>query len=314
MVDQQTGIIQLSEELQKIAIEELNELPSRIPQDLEILKTWLKQLPHLRARTDDRILIQFLRGCKYSLEKAKKKMEYMYEIKSKYPEYFLITNVDDPKFRSYHNTGTMIPLPIPLNDNGPRLIMVRFTFSGKEFRVMDSIRYMSALLEVLGVYDPYASINGFIYIMDFSQCGYEHVKEVNPTIMKLLITVKEKCLPMRFKGLYVINLEGYQEQLLKVALTFMPEKLRNRIFICGKDVSILEKHLPKKYLPHQYGGENGNLDELCAEYNHVWDEHRDYFQENSKCGIDEHLRLSKSVFSDFDELGVGGSFRRIEVD
>lgn len=93
----------LNAELQMIAIEELGEVPARIAEDLQALKDWIRKEPHLRARTDDQFLIQFLRGSKYSLEKAKDKLDQFYALKTKYPELFSVTNVDDPKFRNFHN-------------------------------------------------------------------------------------------------------------------------------------------------------------------------------------------------------------------
>lgn len=95
----------LTEHLQKVAIKELAEVPSRIPEDLQALKTWIKQQPHLRARMDDQFLIQFLRGCKYSLERAKEKLDLYFTLKSKYPQMFAPTDVDDPNFRLMHNLG-----------------------------------------------------------------------------------------------------------------------------------------------------------------------------------------------------------------
>lgn len=95
----------LSEELQKAATELLGEDPSRIPADLEILKTWIKQQPHLRANTDDQFLLAFLRGCKYSMEKTKSKIDKFFTLKSKLPEFFGATDVDDPKFREILKLG-----------------------------------------------------------------------------------------------------------------------------------------------------------------------------------------------------------------
>lgn len=40
----------LSDELQKVAIVELNEDPKRITQDLETIKEWIKKTPHLNSR------------------------------------------------------------------------------------------------------------------------------------------------------------------------------------------------------------------------------------------------------------------------
>ena len=85
----------LSEELQKAAIEQLGENPANIPNDLEALKTWIQQQPHLRANTDDQFLLAFLRGCKYSLEKAKQKIDSFYAMRNAVPELYKNRFVDD---------------------------------------------------------------------------------------------------------------------------------------------------------------------------------------------------------------------------
>ena len=96
----------LSDALQKVAIEQLNELPERIPADLEALKTWIKQQPHIKARTDDQFLLGFLRGCKFSLEKTKSKLDKYYTLRTKYPDLFRkCTEVDTPRFRELFRLG-----------------------------------------------------------------------------------------------------------------------------------------------------------------------------------------------------------------
>lgn len=92
----------LTPDLQKIAETELGEVPSRIYNDLQSLKTWIEQQPHLKARTDDQFLIQYLRGCKYSLEIAKTKIDYLYTLKTKFPEEFNVTDVTDKCFRDIY--------------------------------------------------------------------------------------------------------------------------------------------------------------------------------------------------------------------
>lgn len=91
--------------LQKVAIEELNEDPARVEADILSLKTWIEQQPHLRARTDDQFLLSFLRGCKYSLEKAKSKIDKYYMLRSKFPELFTLRDLDDPKIREIIKLG-----------------------------------------------------------------------------------------------------------------------------------------------------------------------------------------------------------------
>lgn len=79
----------LSVELSKKAQEELNEVPERITEDIAALKTWISKQAHLKARTDDQFLVNFLRGSKYSLERAKQKLDLYFTVRNLMPELFL---------------------------------------------------------------------------------------------------------------------------------------------------------------------------------------------------------------------------------
>ncbi|EDW30305.1 GL17893 [Drosophila persimilis] len=98
----------LTPELQQTANEQLHEVPDRLEADLEAFKTWIKQQPHLNSRTDDQFLVAFLRGCKFSLERAKSKLDKYYTLRTKYPDHFNVTTTRGPKFREIHQTGRHI--------------------------------------------------------------------------------------------------------------------------------------------------------------------------------------------------------------
>lgn len=100
-----TAIRRLSDDLQRAAIEELGEVPDRIPEYVDILKKWLAMQPHLKANTDNQFLLAFLRGCKFSLEKAKSKIDNYYTIRSKFPSTFQVTDVDNKRLREIQQLG-----------------------------------------------------------------------------------------------------------------------------------------------------------------------------------------------------------------
>lgn len=85
----------LSEELSKKAQQELGEVPERIDEDIKVLREWISKQPHIKARTDDQLLVAFLRGCKYSLEKAKQKIDNFYAMRNAVPELYKNRFVDD---------------------------------------------------------------------------------------------------------------------------------------------------------------------------------------------------------------------------
>lgn len=98
------------EELAAIAKTELNEEPGRLATDLEAIKEWISKQSHLqnistgmrnlvhicRYRSqlyvqsilDDNLLTFFLRGCKFSLERTKEKLDFFYSVRSALPEWF----------------------------------------------------------------------------------------------------------------------------------------------------------------------------------------------------------------------------------
>lgn len=83
--------------LAKIAKEELNEDESRIQDDIDALRNWMIKQPHLRGRTESSFLVAFLRGSKFSLEKAKKKIDFYYTMRDLVPEIFRNRSAVDPR-------------------------------------------------------------------------------------------------------------------------------------------------------------------------------------------------------------------------
>ncbi|XP_075164990.1 alpha-tocopherol transfer protein-like [Haematobia irritans] len=303
----------LSADLQKIVIEELGEVPSRVPEDLAALRDWLKLQPHLKVRDEDQFLIQFLRGCKYSLERAKQKIDLFYSLKSKYPEMMNVTNVDDPKFREVCRLGCSLVMPRSLNQTGPTITVFRFNFPTNKFTIDDVFQSTVAIHEIMMMEDPYASIHGIVYIIDYALATAGHYMQMSPSFCKKLISVLEKSMPLRIKKVYYINASVAAQQFFKIIIPFCSQKLQQRIHIMGDNLDELRNELSPKNLPKDYGGELPSMDKITSDYQSTWDRYREYFQENANYGSNETLRPGKPL--DIDGLfGVGGSFRKLIVD
>lgn len=95
----------LNEALQSIAQEELNEDPNLIENALEEFKEWIENAPHLKARTDDQFLIAFLRGCKYDMKRAQKKLDMFYTLRTHMPELMLDRDPLDQKLHAIIKLG-----------------------------------------------------------------------------------------------------------------------------------------------------------------------------------------------------------------
>ncbi|XP_030380155.1 alpha-tocopherol transfer protein-like [Scaptodrosophila lebanonensis] len=304
----------LSPELQQAAKEQLNEVPERIEADLEAFKTWIKQQPHLNPRTDDQFLIAFLRGCKFSLERAKSKLDKYYTLRTKYPEYFNITDVDDPKFREIHRLGAIVYLPKPLNDNGPRLAIMRSgLYSVDKYHIMDVMRVAQAMQEIAMMEDDYAIIKGVIFIMDMKGATPGHLFQMTPGMAKKMTVFSEEAVPLRPKAQHFIHTIPGFEQIFNMFKPMLSKKLQGRLYVHGNKMELLTEQIPLKYLPKEYGGENGSVEEIVAEWEKKFDQYSDFFKENANYGTDERLRPGNPI--DFDGLfGTEGSFRKLDVD
>jgi hypothetical protein len=91
--------------LQELAKSELNEELRYRNEQIEAFRDWIKKTPHLRARTDDQFLITFLRSCKFSLEKAKHKLDMFYTLRSHMPEVMQNRDPFEPNLKEIIDKG-----------------------------------------------------------------------------------------------------------------------------------------------------------------------------------------------------------------
>ncbi|XP_075166947.1 retinol-binding protein pinta-like [Haematobia irritans] len=303
----------LPEDLQEAAAK-IGETPTRLVEDLTALKEWITQQPHLKANMDDQFLVAFLRGCKYSLERAKSKIDRFFTMRSKYPELFAPTDVDDPKFRELLRLGLFLYLPTPLHGNGPRISFMRAgVYSTDKYTAEEIMRVAHALQEIQFYEDDYALVNGIVFVGDFEKSTMSHFMQWTPSIMKKMTVYDEEAVPLRPKASHFINTVRGFEPLFNMIKPMLSPKQQSRLFIHGNKIDLLTKEIPLKYLPKEYGGENGSIEEIVVAWEKKIDEYRDYFKRSMDYGTDEKLRLGKAI--DFDSLfGIDGSFRKLNVD
>lgn len=65
----------------------------------------------------------------------------------------------------------------------------------------------------------------------------------------------QDCFPARFKGIHFIGQPWYVEAALTVIKPFLNEKIKERIFVHGNNLSTLHEHVHKDVLPAEMGGE-----------------------------------------------------------
>lgn len=76
----------------------------------------------------------------------------------------------------------------------------------------------------------------------------------------------------------------------------------------------MHKHVPKRLLPKEYGGEAGSVESIINEWEKRIMSYRSYYlEEDTIYGVDEKLRVGQKKNSN-TLFGVDGSFRQLAID
>uniref|UniRef100_A0A0A1WVX5 Alpha-tocopherol transfer protein-like n=1 Tax=Zeugodacus cucurbitae TaxID=28588 RepID=A0A0A1WVX5_ZEUCU len=224
-----SNIRALTPELAKRAQEELGEVPERIDADIQQLRDWILKQPHLTARTDDQFLVAFLRGCKYSVEKAKHKLDNYYAMRGAVPELYKNRFVNDAAIDILHS-GVYLPLPTPIAPDGPRIHISRYgVFDSSKYSMSDIIKVRTMLGDIQFREDDNAMVMGFLEVIDFKGVGPGHIFHFNAVLVKKIAVLGDKAWPYRPKGFHFINVNSSCEKIMSLAKGMMSDKIKKRV-------------------------------------------------------------------------------------
>lgn len=218
----------LSKELQAKAEAELSEKPDRIPQDIVAFKQWIDKTPHLKSRTDDQFLLNILRGCKFSLERAKEKVDNYYAMRGAFPECYGNRFINE-EFLQYLRLGALVPVPQTDGPDGPRVLLFRFAWDPSKLELADVHRHQLTLYQILGIEDDNLMVSGGYVLIDFKEATFEHVVSCTPVVVKKIMSSFEQGHAFRVKGFHFINAPTWAGKLITGTKMVVSEKLKSRV-------------------------------------------------------------------------------------
>ncbi|GLH01798.1 Retinol-binding protein pinta [Gryllus bimaculatus] len=246
------GVRPLPPALAKAAQEELQESPERLKADLQHLKDWLAKQPHLRARTDDQFLVAFLRGAKFSLERAKEKLDAYYTLRSALPDFFANRDPAAPAIQHIMKLGLFLPLGE--DREGRRVILIRGGgYSPAGIKASDLFKANMMVLETLLLEDDALMVRGQATVLDLAGMTVAHVAHFPPALVRRAMVA------------YQIATHPDRESLYRA--------------------------VPQEILPEEYGGQAGPVQEIAdrwAEKLVSWRQH--FVEDEQRFGVDESLR------------------------
>lgn len=228
-------------ELAERAQKELNEVPSRIPEDIQALKDWIAKQPHLKARTDDQFLTTFLRGSKFSLERAKEKLDLFYTVRTAVTELFTNRDPTQSPTSEVIKCGVFLPLPKVTAPGAPRIFLIRpGAYDADKFTIQQVMKVSYMIVDILTIEDDNLAIAGQLGVLDMSKVGMGHFLQMTPGFVKKMTMLGQEASPFRQKGFHYINTPSGFETVFNLFKSFMNEKNQSRVRDITKHESFMK--------------------------------------------------------------------------
>ncbi|KAH8371217.1 hypothetical protein KR093_006645 [Drosophila rubida] len=325
----------LSPELQRVAIEELNEVPSRVSADIAAVRDWLQKQPHLCSCLTDQFLLGFLRGSKFSLEKAKHKIDRYYTLQAAIPEVFNEHRLaDDPQVLEIIRMGVILRIPLDEGDTGPAVTIIRAgCYDTAKYKFQDIIRVGSMFGEIMMLEDDNANVSGYIEIMDMTGISAANLFALQPHLLSKFSAYADEAMPTRQKGIHFINVPSSFESGFNSLSSFFPDKIKSRVIATqqfnsisysrsscfqvsvSSDPEAIFERVRREYLPQEYGGTKGTMQDILEQMEAKMLSYRDYFEQSRHFGANEKLREESNHSEKYPSyFGLDGSFRKLDID
>ncbi|XP_075984069.1 alpha-tocopherol transfer protein-like [Anticarsia gemmatalis] len=302
---------QPSGELWKRIKAELNEDPNTKDQDLAAIKEWLRKQPHLPDEWEDNCLMAFLRGCNFSLEKTKRKLDLYFTMRAACPEFFTKRDITRPELTDLMSRAQGPTMP-GLTPNGRRVTICRGLDKNLDTDQLNDAFKITMMVGDVRLREETEGVAGDIYVLDASIVAPSHLGRLSPSALKKYFICVQEAYPVKLKEVHVINASPLIDALYNIIKPFLKEKMRKRIMF-HKDYTALHKYVPKELLPCDYGGTGLPLDDINKAWYEKLKEYRGWFKEQESLKANEALRPGKPT--NYDELfGIDGSFRQLSID
>ncbi|KAG8226435.1 hypothetical protein J437_LFUL015103, partial [Ladona fulva] len=252
-------LVQPTPEMSLRIQKDLNEEPDKNDESLQHIKEWLEKQPHLPQVDDDARLLTFLRGCKFSLEKTKRKLDMYYSMRSALPEFFSNRDPKLPEIQQVFKDIQIPPLP-GLTPEGRRVVLMRA--NGPDIGSIIEGFKVVLMIGDIRLKEEQVGVAGDVYILDATIATPSQFSKFTPLLVKKFLVCVQEAYPVKLKEIHVVNVSPLVDSIISFVKPFLKEKIRDRIHIHSDGLESLYKYVPKDMLPEEYGGNAGPINNI----------------------------------------------------
>ncbi|XP_059622651.1 alpha-tocopherol transfer protein-like [Phlebotomus argentipes] len=281
-------------------------------EDVRNILEWLCRQPHLPNITESEAIF-FLYACYNSIEQTKKTIDNYYTIRTHTVDLFRNRDVCTKEMLDISNVMLFTPL---LNEH-PQGYKVMYC------RLMDpdvtKYIHVDAVKLYNFVFDHWlwteGTAPGHVLIVDMDSASLGHATRMSLSVAKKYLHFLQEAIPVRLKGLHVINTLSFIDKILALVRPFVKKELVSLVHF-HTDMETVYPMIPQKMFPKEFGGKADSILELHKKMKEKLFANRDFFlhEENTRL-VNEKLRPSGRKNAPADEaFGFEGSFKRLNID
>lgn len=102
--------------------------------------------------------------------------------------------------------------------------------------------------------EPETQVHGAVVIFDMDGLYLQQVWQFTPSFARRIVDFLQESMPLRLKALHVVKQPKIFNMVFALFKPFLKEKLRNRIYFHGNDMTSFHKHMSPECLPVTYDG------------------------------------------------------------
>ncbi|XP_045214132.1 alpha-tocopherol transfer protein-like isoform X2 [Mercenaria mercenaria] len=243
----------MTEELRKVAEEEVNEQPARRHVDIETLRNRILLHPELKVQTDDAYLLRFLRATRFDHESAFTLIQKYLEMKSDEKNRLLFKDMRPSSVKHVLEAGVTGELP-NRDKLGRRVMVFRpGKWDPSKFPITDMFKTNFMTLYKF-IEDEETQIKGVVVIFDMNGMGFGQITHLSPFFAKRIVALLQESFPMQFKAVHLVNEPAVFDYLFAILRHFMSQETIDKMNVHGHKLEELAEYFDVDHLPAEYGG------------------------------------------------------------
>ncbi|KAL1430461.1 hypothetical protein MTO96_033784 [Rhipicephalus appendiculatus] len=243
-----------------VARKELGETPEVRQTALDELRQLISEEPSLHCPTDDAFLLKFLRVRKYDTQAAFKNVKKYFKFRADHPEMFKDLAPSKVPFDAVCRKHRLITISRHSDPMGRTAVMLKTgAWSHEICTLNDFFRVAFVIFDHLLLQEE-SMIKGVVVVLDVKGIGVYHLAHYTPSVIGTLISFVQDGVPVRLKGVYVINNPPIFDLIFGITKTFLKAKLVHRFRFFGHKPNGLRELVPDDVIPEEHGGTNESYD------------------------------------------------------